>query len=864
MTGALRCFGLGALLALAACQSDINPDNPDAALPYRCVRDGGYSDGGFSDGGDPQCPGDFICGLEGYCHPRTEGKAYLCEGDFDCAPDWRCGVSLNPEVTPTCHPRGVTATYACREDTDCEEPPDGGPRWRCGPQRSCLDPSRDELRRDANYGPMDGGTLGLWPLRQLPQYVAASPSDFGTGSSSVAWVENGNLGFLKHHGRGREVGDGGTPPVFNEVVRIPLNPPVRALEISEDRVYVLDQAGLGDYVWQEGRGLTRLRLIANATGKQLRYIQGFGELPAVYEPSRLTMFRTDGGPSHMLAPPGTPYLDVSGVPSSILQPQARLLSLTDGGIYVRGWDPNAGPTSSEWTAQSIGAVTNTACWDGGSPAITEGYIATSIGETFHVPVGSGFTTEPRIPVVVRPFRADGRCPNGCVATLGTATSVDAGTCMPVPGVPNAVSEGPCPVCDPGSTAVEVRSFLYRASHNPDLTSRLYVVACQRTDGTQYLDFVQLGQFGICPSDFNLPTLPYKTATEEPSNRVGRGLTASAGAHGQLWLWADGWVRAATPPRPPSMLSGGGDNLTAFVGPGINTTYGLTPGAGLLWLVAPMSEARDLYHNQFSALAPIEGRPGWALANLGVVDLRRVGQGNMPLHVAQYGAGLTPRGKMTGYAIPTPDGEMLVATMGDTLAAGLLLTDGGTIIEARMSPSPGSRIIDSVMLPPPPAPDGGTEPVAFGYVLTNNSLARITALNAHRWRSVPVEIAYDEADAVAVWADGPRGRVGYDDGVVFSLPSLVPIAPRLPGVKEKVRSYAELCGQGFALSNQNNLYRLVPSPSGGIGTWKREDLAGLGGPAFDPAEATLYSNGDELYLLGTYGTVSRLTISGGCR
>lgn len=46
------------------------------------------------DGGDPaQCPGGFVCGLEGYCHDPAVASDYQCTNDSFCSAGWRCGFA---------------------------------------------------------------------------------------------------------------------------------------------------------------------------------------------------------------------------------------------------------------------------------------------------------------------------------------------------------------------------------------------------------------------------------------------------------------------------------------------------------------------------------------------------------------------------------------------------------------------------------------------------------------------------------------------------------------------------------------------------------------------------------------------------
>jgi hypothetical protein len=334
----------------------------------------------------------------------------------------------------------------------------------------------------------------------------------------------------------------------------------------------------------------------------------------------------------------------------------------------------------------------------------------------------------------------------------------------------------------------------------------------------------------------------------------------------MWLWTRDVLQALTPARMPQLLSGEGNELWAY---GFAPTYdsyfslyGATPGAGLLW----QREDPSLSTTGFLQ-APVQGRPGWAVNAEGVVDMSRSDRFNTYATVASHppnSAG-NPTPATTASLVRTREGELLVATRGDTVSAAGR-PDAGVpfnFFEPKLAPEPSSRVVSSVMLPPIPLPtDGGTAPVASGYMLTTNGVFRIIALSEHRWLSEPLSVPYFQADPLEVWVDGTRGRLGHRDGIVYSLPSGVPISSRLPN-NEQVRDYAELCGQGVALTTVGTLYRLVPG-TGGLGVWQLESIPGFANKETELFSSKLYSNGNELYVMGTYGTVVKLSIAGGCR
>src|SRR5205823_9263886 len=76
--------------------------------------------------------------------------------------------------------------------------------------------------------------------------------------------------------------------------------------------------------------------------------------------------------------------------------------------------------------------------------------------------------------------------------------------------------------------------------------------------------------------------------------------------------------------------------------------------------------------------------------------------------------------------------------------------------------------------------------------------------------------------LAVWFDGDRGRIGYQDGRVISAQSRVELAPPLPSASP-VRQYLEQCGRGFALA-ADGLWALQSDGVSPEGTWVQESAA----------------------------------------
>ncbi len=171
----------------------------------------------------------------------------------------------------------------------------------------------------------------------------------------------------------------------------------------------------------------------------------------------------------------------------------------------------------------------------------------------------------------------------------------------------------------------------------------------------------------------------------------------------------------------------------------------------------------------------------------------------------------------------PDGgQVLVMAVGDALWAGApksQLPDGGPArLHARLVPQPRGEVS---ALAVSASPSGGL--LVEAYVIAQERVYRIEARSDQQWQAQPIDLP--PGIPTAVWTDGPRGRAGYSDGRVYSLPSGVQVAPPIPG--GEALDYAALCGHGYALT-RDTLYRLQGT-AGPQGQWQALDLSGVGLP-----------------------------------
>lgn len=142
----------------------------------------------------------------------------------------------------------------------------------------------------------------------------------------------------------------------------------------------------------------------------------------------------------------------------------------------------------------------------------------------------------------------------------------------------------------------------------------------------------------------------------------------------------------------------------------------------------------------------------------------------------------------------------------------------------------------------------------GFAVTPGGVLRITAETSTRWLTEPVALPNTLVPR-EVWFEGNRGRVGFADGTVYSLPSRVPIAAALPN---GVIDFAQACGQQLALG-PTGLHRLE-SGTGSIGAWKPLTLpVGFADAGF--ANGRVHGVGKSVYVFTRTGEAARLHFAG---
>jgi hypothetical protein len=120
---------------------------------------------------------------------------------------------------------------------------------------------------------------------------------------------------------------------------------------------------------------------------------------------------------------------------------------------------------------------------------------------------------------------------------------------------------------------------------------------------------------------------------------------------------------------------------------------------------------------------------------------------------------------------------------------------------------------------------------------------------------------DPTPWLAAWTDTDAARIGFASGIVYSLPTRVPLSDPLPD-GSMVSAYLHVCATTFALGG-DAVYRLTPSPSSPKGAWVSV-MAEASLPALPSLSGgSLFWGDSALVAFSLYGESWRLPIASGC-
>ena len=804
------------------------------------------------------CLGGWQCGLSAggearQCHDPAAPKAFLCESNSDCVGGWQCGLAVGRDHRE-CHDPAHPRAFACAEDADCL----GG--WRCGTDSSCVNPLSDALGTTPPVN-LDGGAhlnslVSTAPLTQLsisPFYSQAP----GAGRGNLAWVQNGHLrarslntltGAFIDYDLGTNLP---TSLIAHGARGMDVTNPINPLPDQLERVTATwPDGGITTFTFADG-GLDHAFDNPYYPSETLSHGTAAGDLtPSVFAyaaapKGAYVLIRGDDWTAPYLAvEPFSGWTDFQDVPNNHIRgitsmrhdPALECVYLVDDrGLWVaqRSDEPDS------WflfEPVSFDRFTHLECGTGPQPRITSAQsvdarwlavTATTASGPVQVAVLDAVRTFTDRAVPASPYRV-------------YCTPYGDG-CNPIDRVQIDVAYGPCVACPAGTTFESMNTVL----GGPGVEPSLEVLCGQPNAAASVFRISRSGATSACAralvtgeSSFFLERGPV-TGVPAP------GQLAFGGSAGQLWFGSNAadiasftFDRAATGVVRRSARP---DDILAF-----------TPH-----LIGSSSAAAGLLSTRSTALsASVQHAPSLAVSSGQLIDLS--------------GAGAISEARPLGFVgTGSLDARAAVLTRSSTGRRIALISSGATlyvgdvedVLDASGPPvaltqrlSTGEPV-SSLSFPEAQAPDAG--PFAAGYAITGSNVVRVVADTSTRWRTEAVPLPVNLLPR-ATWFEGTRGRVGFHDGSVFSLPSRVRISSGLPSGAEAV-DYAQACGQQLVLA-PSGLFRLESSATGPVGQWVQVPLPPEVA-ALDFTEGRVHGVGNEVYVFTRLGEAARVTFEG---
>ncbi len=796
------------------------------------------------------CLASWSCGLNDArtareCHDPANPRAFACQVPTDCLAGWQCGLAAN-RLQRECHDPANPQAFACESDADCVA------AWRCDTRGLCVNPQNDALLA---AGPVDAGEVTtLNPIETTPfDRAAVSPVSPLTSESVLAVTRNNRLEALSLNSgsgafRSWALGPAGDGPLLVQSPRSLDFNGFRFVEVNANRVYLGQRdGGVMAYLLEADGGFSS-RVVrndgqafsVNTPVTQLRHgtadrgmmpaMLGFSESPA----NGFIIFDGPGAaldysyPSSITSRPNNRIIDLVDV-------QTRdgglecVLALDSAGVWARQF-----MTDNSWNFEQVHtpAFGNDTC----APTGLKVTRLESASPT-HVMVQAQPRDGGALQVAVWSLtpmltRGTGEFDSYC-------TSINEQSCTPQDAIPFAVELGPCEPCPVGTLAG--LSPVPLGTATPELEAR-----CVSADG------------GV-PSFFRIARRALTSTACERRPLVGRSSLFSApfvkqaeqvslgrflftGPTGQLWTGPS--VITATPlsfDRAPTGVASLGANPRDVVVIADELTGVLEQRFGLLAFPGAA----------ITAVAANE--PGWVLSG---PNLTTLAAGSTLGDAYTFGllSNLPPQPHLVRRAVASTGAQVAI------------VSGGGLVFSAEVDQSLSRQVPFALLSSRATAPATLTD-LSFptsavdagvwleGYGVTNAGLIRVSAESSSRWSVRPVPLP-PTLTPQATWHEGTRARVGMTDGTVFSLPSSVPIAPRVPG--GVVVGYARACQHQLALTPRS-LYRLERVVGMTLGRWVELPLP----PTFadgDLLGGSLHTVQSDVYVFSRLGDALRLTLT----
>jgi hypothetical protein len=767
-------------------------------------------------------------------------REFACRDDADCVASWDCGLASN-RLQRECHDPRSPRGFACENDADCL----GG--WRCDVDRLCVNPAADALEAVAAR---DGGAFLLARLEATPiSNVSVSPEFNQT--RTIAMLRQGRFEAATHAQDGRVqfwktstalpgplLAQGGawvrdiasfpgqqlarTPMVYSVLS----DGGVASLELLPDGGVVL--GSVFDPAPEPGFSTPPVSFVRHGVAPPDAGRSDGNDSPLMlgFSPTRTSDYLVWDGPGRGTRRTFTTAINAPAIDRS----NNRILDLAN--YYLPPTE--AGGLSGECTF----VVDSAGLWL--EPGGEYRY------EPFHTPVFGNALCGPsmlrverfmihpsrRATVVAQPrdggltqvavWDVDAMLPrqNQPLPTFycQSPTSLPCSTPPPFTTV-----LGPCTACPAG----ELRDtrLVELPNQAPELETR-----CEGPDGglSAFYRLQRAASTNGCVTQSLVGTstlfLNELGSADQPTPH---GL-ALKGPRGQVWVGESTLLARSLgfDETPRGLMRVGPSGTLLFVG----TTMVGTPDP----VIGLSGSSRT------TPTAMAQNEPAWALWGQQLVSHRRSSSLDERFAVA-----IAPQ------PLPAPV-HIFKATLGGVTLA--IVSSQSSLSSAVVNEgnatfgvlTPRVSTVGDVTSFSFTERDGG---VLEGYVSTPLRVARVTATSPSSWSltDVPLPSALTPRK---VWFTGGRGRVGFDDGSVFSLPSRVRIAPALP---DAVRDFESACGRQFALT-ELGLFELETTATS-LGAWSRVSL-----PPNVARPRSLLSELDQLYLFTEMGEVVQLPLA----
>lgn len=801
------------------------------------------------------CLGGWSCGLQSdgvrrECHDPANPRSWTCASNDDCLGGWGCGLQSDG-VRRECHDPANPRAWTCAGDEDCL----GG--WRCGTETVCVDPSADALGQLTLAG-LDGGahlnSLGTKsPITRLsvsPWYSQGRGRDRG----NLTWVQDGHLRAMSIDSAA------GTTSAFDlgsDLPSMALAQGARGSYFDENTLTVRnDELERVVMTWADG-GTTIITfadggvLARDDFGDNLLPFSLLGHGTAAQDLTP-TVFAVGQQPGDYFARIRGSYLfmyplitlvelDFQYVPNNRInsitgQRHGQVLEcmyLTDArGLWVSQRGGSQGLEDIDgWDFEvvSLPPFAHGSCAGTTGPRITS---VAAIDDRYLAITAQA----PGAPVQVAALdvsRAwidrDGTAGEAFCTTLANR-ACDADDRIPVD-----LDFGPCAACPAGSTFAGLTT-VSAAGQSPSLEVR-----CEEPGGAgAHFRISKSGTTTACQRTLLTGESSLFRSSAPLVGQPVPGVAGWSGPEGQLWFGPDtANIAAVSFDRAPTGVVRTGPGRDAYIvfTPELNGTP--SPGLGLLSTrTAPLT-------------ATVQHAPSLVVSGGELLDLT-----GTTLSAART------IGFVGSASLSSPvTASVTRATSGARVA---VLSEGRNVyaanVEAQLTSSgPAAGLLQRLTTAEPvaslafPKDQAPSSALLTGYAIVGSNVVRLVAETLTRWRTEPVPLP-PTLFPLATWFQGTRGRVGFHDGSVFSLPSRVRISRPLPD--SLAVDYAQPCGQQLALA-PNGLYRLETDAAGPIGQWVKLTL-----PAevrdLDFTDGRIHGLGNEAFVFTRDGEAARLT------